>query len=445
VEEALSQGLKEYEASAGTAVLMNPSTGAILAMTSLPSYDANSPGEARSVNMKNRAVTDVYEPGSTMKIVTATAALAENIARPEDVFFCENGEFMRNGKIIQDWDSFGDLTFSQVIANSSNIGTIKIAEELGSDLLYQYLRRFGFGNKTGVNFIGEVSGILHPLTAWSDMSLPSISIGYEISVTALQMANAFAAIANDGYLMQPYMVKRIIDQHGKTIYNGRPEVIRQVAPRKVIREVRSMLELTVEEGTGSAAQINGIKVAGKTGTAQKFIDGEYSDTQYYSSFVGFFPAQNPKLLCAVILDSPAFGKHWGGHAAAPIVKSIFSNIINSTDDYYVREDNLPTTTPENDEAPNTTQPIGAPRNEPVLLTTQMFAAPMPNVETVAEDPDPLRMPDVRGMSLRNSLVKLYDLGLEVRIAGYGEVVKQSPAPGTHVEPGTICKLQLKNE
>ncbi len=443
VEDALSGGLRTYAASTATGILMNPSTGAILAMASLPSYDPNTPEHSRSSNMNNRAVTNIFEPGSTLKIVTATAVLAEHICHPEDIFFCEEGTFRKNGKIIQDWKPFGWLTFEDIIANSSNIGTIKIAERVGRDLLYQYLTKFGFGTKTGLNFMGEVPGIVHPLSRWTDMSMASVPIGYEVSVTALQLANAFAAIANDGYLMQPYLVNRIIDQSGATIYRGRPKVVRQVASRNAIRQVKDMLVEVVEDGTGTRARIEGMRMAGKTGTAQQLIDGKYSDTQHTSSFVGFLPTGNPKLLCAIILDAPEFGHHWGGHAAAPVARNIFSQIINSTDEYYaaVDEDTVAAPVIRDTQAPG----LETSGTNPVILTTQMdLRQPRPTGTRQNETADPLRMPDVRGRSLRESLVTLYDLGLEVQITGYGRVTAQQPPPGTHLKPGTICELELKN-
>lgn len=445
VEEALAAGVQKYKASKGMAVLMEPGTGAILAMASSPSYDPNTPGYANPADMKNRVVTDIFEPGSTFKIVTATAALAQHKVRPQDLFYCEKGEYHRAGEVIHDWKPFGWLSFEQAIVNSSNIGTIKVAEKVGRDILYQYVRRFGFGTKTGVNYMGEVPGIAHPLSDWTDASLASIAIGHEVSVTTLQLANAFAAVANDGYLMQPFLVRRILDENGQTVFHARPEVIRQVAKPAVMHQVKEMLAKVITEGTGKDAAIDGIQMAGKTGTAQKLVDGTYSERDYVTSFVGFFPADNPKLLCAVILDSPAFSNHWGGHTAAPIVKNIFTQIINSTDDNYFK-DRQP--------APGrrTTKPV-IPRiaktpvaNAPVVLTTQLALEQQPNQNDSGpvKATDPLRMPDVRGHSLRDALVTLYDLNLKVKISGYGRVEHQSPKPGTHLKPGTVCKLELMN-
>lgn len=446
VEEALESGLEQYKAAKGMVVLMDPGTGAILAMASAPNYDPNSPAKANPANMKNRAVTDIFEPGSTFKIVTATAALAEHRVQPTDLLFCEQGQYRVNGEVIHDWKPFGWLSFSQVIINSSNIGTIKIAEKLGRDVLYRYVRRFGFGTKTGINFIGEVPGIAHPLSEWTNSSLASIAIGHEVSVTALQLANAFAAVANDGYLMQPYLVRRILDENGQTIFRAHPEVIRQVAKPSVMRRVKAMLKRVVTEGTGVQAAIDGIQIAGKTGTAQKLVDGTYSEREYVASFVGFLPADNPKLLCAVILDSPEYSNHWGGHTAAPIAKNIFTQIINSTDDYYFADH--ATVSPERPVKKPTARKVTAAAGEkaPVVLTTQMVLDQprRPQPESEAGTSEPLRMPDVRGQSLRDALVTLYNLELEVQISGYGRVARQTPAPGTHLKPGTVCKLELKN-
>jgi len=439
LEEALSQGLEKYNAESGMALLMNPGNGAILGMTSLPSYDPNNVVRANPANIKNRIITNIYEPGSTFKIVTATAALAENIVSMSDIFYCEQGKIQIEGETIHDWKPYGWLTFEDVVVNSSNIGIIKVAEKVGEENLYRYLRKFGFGTKTGIDLAGEVPGITHPLNKWTQISTASVAIGHEISVTALQMVNAFAAVANDGYLMEPYIVDKVYNQSGNIIYRAEPTVIRQVASPDVMQKVKNILEQVVVRGTGENAHIDGIRIAGKTGTAQKSIDGTYSETEYVSSFIGFLPVGKPRLLCAVILNSPAFGQHWGGHAAAPIVKNIFSQIINSTDRYFIADNaTQPTPNTEDNQGHSVTQTAS---NSPIALTTQMIFD-QKQTERAPGKRKTDRMPDVRQMSLRNAIVQLYEMGLKVEISGYGKVVRQSPRPGTHVKKGTTVYLEL---
>ncbi|MCF7829619.1 MAG: transpeptidase family protein [Candidatus Marinimicrobia bacterium] len=445
LNEALSRGMEKYRAETGMAILMNPSNGAILAMTSLPSYNPNDPGRSNPANMKNRTITNIYEPGSTFKIVTATAALAEDIVEPQDIFFCEQGKIKVKGEIIHDWKPHGWLTFEDVIVNSSNVGTIKIAEKVGAERLYTYLRKFGFGTKTGIDLASEVPGIVHPLNRWTEISTASISIGHEISATALQMANAFAAVANNGYLMKPYIVDNIRDQNGKIVHRGEPTVIRQVASPEVMKRVKSILEQVVMRGTGENAHIDGIRIAGKTGTAQKNINGTYSETEYVSSFIGFLPVDEPELLCAVILDSPKHGMHWGGYAAAPIVKNIFSQIINSTDHYFIAEDDTPETKrqPRKSAQPDRAE-VQQSATSPVALTTQMLFQESRESQQSTRETETNRMPDVRNMSLRAAIVKLYELGLEVEISGSGKVQYQSPRPGAHVSKNATVYLELSS-
>ncbi len=439
LEEALRDGMRTSGAEKGMALVMNPRTGAILAMTSLPSYNPNFPARAKMEHMKNRLVTDIFEPGSTTKIVAATAAISENLVESNEIFYCENGKIQINGETIHDHKKFGWLTFEDVIVNSSNIGTIKIANRIGRDTFYQYLRRFGFGTPTGVNFPGEVNGIVHQLREWSDISLASASIGHEISVTGLQMANAFAAIANDGYLMQPYLVKQIMDETGRVIQQNKPRVIRQVTSSDVAERMKLILEKVVQHGTGTEAQIEGMRVAGKTGTAQKVINGTYSQKEYLSSFVGFLPVEDPQLLCAVYLDSPEFGQHWGGYAAAPVARKIFAQIISSTDAYFYADAEA------NSVSARQVALLKGIQSGLHLSSNMTYSgADLGQNQHTAGTQNPHRMPDVTGMSLRKALMHLYALDLEVEIDGYGQVITQSPSAGTHIDPKTQVLLTLED-
>ena len=287
LEEELGRRIKEASAKSAMGILMNPQTGAILAMASLPSYDPNNPMSSPIENQKNKIITDQFEPGSIYKVVAATAAIATNTVSLYDEFFCEDGQYTIAGKTISDHEKFGLLTFPQIIAHSSNVGTIKIAQKLGKNSLYKFSRDFGFGNITGIRFPGETKGILRKTAYWSEISLAEISIGYEVAVSALQMASAYSAIANGGFLLKPRLVKQILSYNGKIIFEEKPEVIRKIAEPSTMNSLKSILTQVVQKGTGTKAGIKGWSVAGKTGTAHKVIDGAYTD-KYISNFAGYF-------------------------------------------------------------------------------------------------------------------------------------------------------------
>ncbi|RKY70800.1 MAG: hypothetical protein DRP97_03085, partial [Candidatus Latescibacterota bacterium] len=329
VEEELSDAVARFSARSGQAVLMDPRTGAILAMANAPSCDPNHPGKTAVWTRKNRTITDCYEPGSIFKIVAVTAALEEGIKRPEDRIFCENGKFKVAGRTIRDAHKYGWLTLQEVLEYSSNIGTIKVAQELGPRLLYQYGRAFGFGYQTGINLPGEVKGTFRPPAKWSGLSLATIAMGQEVSVTALQMATAYGAIANGGVLMRPWIVRAVKDAHGKTVRESKPQAIRRVMSPETARTLTEFLLGAVERGTGVNAQLEGVHVAGKTGTAQKAIEGGrgYAPGQYVSSFVGFLPAEDPKIVCLVSVDTPR-GVYYGSQVAAPAFKRIMDRVLS---------------------------------------------------------------------------------------------------------------------
>ena len=228
-----------------------------------------------------------------------------------DEFYCEDGQFTVAGKIISDHEKFGLLTFSQIIAHSSNVGTIKIAQKIGQNPLYRFSRDYGFGTTTGIRFPGEMQGTLRKIKDWSEISLAEVAIGYEVGVTTLQLASAYSSIANGGFLLKPRLVKQILSPEGKIVYAEKPEVIRKVADPEIMSTIKDMLVQVVESGTGTNAHIEGWSVAGKTGTAHKFVDGAYSESQYISNFAGFFPAEDPQVVGVIILDEPHYGYHLG--------------------------------------------------------------------------------------------------------------------------------------
>jgi stage V sporulation protein D (sporulation-specific penicillin-binding protein) len=331
-EQELDAGFEKSKAIGASVVVMNPKTGEIYALVNRPGYDLNSFGSAPDNAKRNSAISDYFEPGSTFKIVTACAVLEENIVALDDVFFCENGEYKISRHTLHDHTPHGNLSFVEVIENSSNIGTVKIAQKLGNKLLYQYIKKFGFGQKTNIDLPGEVSGFLRPIEQWSKLSIAALPIGHEIGVTVIQMVRAMSVVANGGYLVSPHLVDKIMDNNQEIV-----KVIEIPPPVRIISEdtalkMRNILQGVVENGTGKSAKVEGYSTAGKTGTAQKVIPGEgYSHNKYIASFIGFAPVDNPKIVIAVVFDEPR-PFHYGGTVCAPIFKNIAEKVLKYMDE-----------------------------------------------------------------------------------------------------------------
>ena len=434
LQDELSRRVVQTGAAGGMGLLVEPHTGRILALACLPDFDPNEPAASVREAYKNRIITDQFEPGSTFKIVTATAALTYNTVGIQDEFNCEDGSYVYRGQVIEDWNNFGLLTFPQIIANSSNVGTVKIAETVGNSRIYTTGRKFGFGTITGIQFPGETKGVLKETDQWSGISLAEISLGYEVSVTTLQLAAAYSAIANGGFLMKPFLVDRIIHPTGKVTYTASPQLIRKVASQPVMEQLTGMLRQVVETGTGTSARIKGWNIAGKTGTSKKYLNGKYSDTKFIASFVGFFPAHDPIMTGVIILDEPKPGYHWGGTGAAPVFRECVKRIINSDDSILVHR---PQKKQEMNELIAMTEPVHkTAATEPVtLITTGTIAKP--EVENGMA-----YVPDVRGKSLRRAINVLKNSGLTPKVRGSGTVVWQSPAPGKMVKLNSICTMGL---
>lgn len=327
-EKELEEAMNHTRAKAGTVIVMEPQTGAILAMAVSPRFDPNAVAALTPDRWRNRALTDTYEPGSTMKIVVAAAALEEKVMMPGSMVFGENGRMTIASTTIHDHEKLGWMTFSEMIQKSSNIGAAKTGMLLGEQRLYRYLQAFGFGQRTDIDLPGEVSGLLKSPREWGRRSLASISMGQEIGVTPLQMVSAMGAIANNGVLMKPYVVSEVRDRKGLLVNEVLPHVKRRVVSPDTARTLTTILEGVVTNGTGSKATIPGFRVAGKTGTAQK-IDprtGTYSNTQFVGSFVGFLPADSPRLAMIVVIDEPQ-GEAWGGTVAAPVFRRVGEQVL----------------------------------------------------------------------------------------------------------------------
>jgi cell division protein FtsI (penicillin-binding protein 3) len=322
-ERELRDQITRLGARGGVAVVMHPFTGEILALANESAFDPNTFREAAPKVWRERSITDAFEPGSTLKAMLAAAAFEERVVRPDDMFFGEQGSIQVASLAIRDHEKFGWLTFREVIEKSSNVGTIKVGQRLGKERLYDYLTRFGFGSRTGVDFPGESPGLLRSPQQWSEVSVAALAIGQEVSVTPLQLATAFSALANGGMLVRPHLVKAII-KDGEIVQETAPVQVRRVISEATARQVTSILQGAVTRGTGKAASVIGYTVAGKTGTAQKFevAVGKYSTQKSIASFVGYLPAEQPRATILVCLDEPRGGMAWGGVAAAPLFSAI---------------------------------------------------------------------------------------------------------------------------
>jgi cell division protein FtsI (penicillin-binding protein 3) len=327
-EKELEEAVTSTRAKGGMAVVMDPHTGAVLGMAVNPRFDPNVVKSLTPDRWRNRAIADVFEPGSTMKMFIAAAALEEQLITPTTMLYGENGHMTVANTVIHDHEKMGWMTFSEVIQKSSNIGAAKVAMRLGEHRTYDYLRRFGFGERTDVDLPGEVAGLLKSPREWGRRTLASIAMGQEIGVTGLQMASAVSAIANGGVLMKPYVVAEVRDTKGRLLAEMGPQQRRQVISQETARTLSEMLEKVVANGTGTKAAVSGIRVAGKTGTAQK-VDprtGAYSSTLVVGSFVGFLPADDPKIVIAVMVDEPQVDA-WGGAVAAPAFRRIAEQVL----------------------------------------------------------------------------------------------------------------------
>jgi cell division protein FtsI (penicillin-binding protein 3) len=422
-EREIEAAYRRTHSKAAMAVAMDPRTGDVLAVAIRPTFNPNTFADVPSrEHLRNRAVTDPFEPGSTFKVIMAAAALEERVVRPDDAIYGEWGSITIARAKIHDWKKFGWLTFAEVLQNSSNVGSIKVGLALGSERYYRYMTAFGFGAPTGVGLPGESRGVLREPARWSALSLPTMSIGQEVSVTALQLVAAFGAVANGGTLMQPRLVRAILDADGRESRRLPPKPVRQVVSPETARTLTRILTRVVEQGTGHNAAIAGYEVAGKTGTAQKLDPRtrRYSRNPGVLSFVGFAPADEPRLVMLVMLDEPRNEK-WGSEAAAPIFGAIAREVLRYLE-------------------------IPPQGSEPLPIVTTSGGEPLRPGAALAEVPAPLEpdgtMPDLHGRTLRHALATLAALQLDVTLAGHGVVVAQMPAPGAAVEPGTTVALTL---
>ena len=441
-EKEVDAAWRRTRAKSAMAVAMDPRTGEILAMAIRPTYNPNAFATATDDDRRVRAVTDPFEPGSTFKVIMAASALEEGVVRPTDRIFGENGAITIANATIHDWKKYGWLTFAEVLQNSSNVGSIKVGMQIGKERYYKYMTGFGFGAPTNLGLPGESRGQLRPPAQWSGLSLATMSIGQEISVTAVQMIAAFSAVANGGRLMQPQIIRAVVDAQGREIRSFEPKTVRQVISPETARTLTEMMVNVVANGTGRHAAIPGYDVAGKTGTAQKMDPAtrRYSRAPGVLSFVGFVPADDPRLTMIVLLDEPKNEK-WGSEAAAPMFAAIGREAL--------RYLNVP---------PRDSSPVPIVRGEILAgapagprgggpVEPAQPGAPAPAAGLAPEPPTPVGdaqpvMPRLAGLSLRQALEALAPFDVRLEIAGRGVVTGQTPAPGAPLTSGVVCRLQL---
>ena len=414
-EKELARAVRKSGAIGGTVVILEPASGRVLAMASQPDYNPNLAGRFQAAERRNRAVCDMYEPGSTFKPFLLAAVLEEDLVTPRTSIYCENGRYRVGGKTIRDHKKFQKLSLQEVLKFSSNIGFAKLGKALERERFYNYIRAFGFGEKTGLDLPGEAAGLLRSPSRWFEIDLAAISFGQGLSVTPIQMTTAMAAIANGGLLMEPYLVERVTSADGQTLHRRLPRVRRRVIAEETAALVREMMvSVTEPGGTGTRASLAGYRVAGKTGTAQKVdpVTGGYSPDKRIASFVGFVPADNPALVISVTVDEPQ-GKAYGGLVAAPVFADIAGQSLGHLN----------------------ILPRGsiATLNNGIDRTAR--PEPLPELAPLLPDPrrnDGLLMPDFHGMSYRRVLRLMEKKKLNLKLSGSGEVVEQFPRPGEKI-------------
>ncbi len=424
-EQELRKGVEQNAAEAGIAIVLRPKTGEILAMAQCPSVDPNNFKCYSLPQQRLRAVTDLFEPGSVFKIVTASAALENGLVTPEKEFFAENGTYtvpVPNGKPrkIVDTHKEGWITVRQAMEVSSNIVMAKVSDLVGSERLYKMARDYGFGISTNVELPGEVSGLLKKPVDWSATTLNTIAYGYEVGATPLQIAAAYGAVANGGILMKPYIFWKETDQEGRIVRSQQPEQIRRVVSAATARTMTDLFEGVVLRGTGKSAAIPGVRIAGKTGTSKKYVEGHYAQGSYTASFVGFFPIEDPQILCLVMMDNPRGGNYTGGLTSAPVFRAIAQRLMTSSD--------LFAPAPAGNDVIVKNVVHGDSSGEEIADATRAEAQTADGVKAGF-------VPDVRGLSLRRAVNLLGTGRLVPVVNGSGVVVSQSPAGGSSAKPG----------
>lgn len=428
-ERELRNAVREHDAEGGAIVVLDPYTGEVLALASEPGFNPNAFAVATSTARRNRAVQDVYEPGSTFKLVTTAAALEGGVSNRAELFDVSQGSIRVGNSTIPDMHTYGVLSLEDVIVKSSNVGAIQLGLRVGPDLLIDFARRFGFGQALSRDLPGESVGIVHDPAALNDRAVASVSMGYQVAVTPLQMAAAVSAVANGGELVEPHVVRAVVRDGVRTERSRR--VIQRAVEPETVAELTAIMEQVVERGTGRSAQIPGYAVAGKTGTAEKLIDGQYSNEDHNASFIGFVPSRAPVLAALVMIDTPRGERFTGGAVAAPVFQRFAAAAL--------RHLAVPPTV--NPNPPVLVAPRPAQRGVSTPAQHRVASAAIGPPAPVSVLPC-CSMPDVRGLSARQALEVLGRLRLVARLDGVGFVVSHEPAPGAPIGRGTTAVLRL---
>ena len=449
VDRELAAGVKNAKALAGTAIVMESDTGRIMALSNYPRFNSNRYNEYKSETWYNRAVTDIFEPGSTFKVAVAAAALKEGLARPDEMIDCQNGSITIGGHVFRDHNRYGVISLKTVLAVSSNVGAAKLGLRLGQERLYESIREFGFGSPTGIDLPREENGIVRHWSNWSGLSIGAISFGHEVGVTSMQILTAVNAIANGGFRVRPFIVDRIIDSEGNLIERHEPEKVRILDEKTALEVADALKQVVLPGGTAQLAALNGYVAAGKTGTAQKIVKdpvtgkNRYSNSKYVSSFIGFAPLPNPRITVLVQLDEPANG-YYGGEVSAPIFQAIAQETLMRL--------KIPPDTLLTPSKPKSNQAVAKndaadflPDAMPVeymmaLAESQPAAKDLPGVITVRVAKETVVVPNFRGMSKRSVLDLCLDLDIRLKSDGSGVAVSQYPPPGTRIAPGDTCSV-----
>jgi cell division protein FtsI (penicillin-binding protein 3) len=452
-EQALRAAVENAHAKSGTAIVLDPRTGEILALANAPAFDPNDSRTVSKETLANGALQNIYEPGSTFKIVAYSAAIEKGLVKPDDKIDCQMGSITVAGRLVHDHHPFGTLSIADALAKSSNVAAIKLGLRVGDQTMYDYIRRFGFGSQTHIELPGETLGLVRKVSNWQPSSIGSIAIGQEIGVTPLQMVAAFGALANDGLRIAPHIVKEVRRGDGSSTYQAAPEQTRVVSA-ETAKALRGMLEGVTINGTAKKAQLDGYTAAGKTGTAQK-IDPKtrtYSKTKYIGSFVGFAPVENPAVVIIVVIDEPA-GAYHGGDVAAPVFREIAEQVLPDLD---VAPDTEFKDPPAHQQIALSPRAVEAMQSAHAELRREAEArdATLPqvaqrdgdaSVEEVVYTPATRRavlMPDLRGRSVRDAVNICAALGLQLEAKGEGRALRQRPDAGAEVQAGQIVEVDF---
>ena len=440
-EQALSEAVKNSHAKSGTVIVLEPRSGEILALANAPTFDPNQVAASSADARSNWALQNIYEPGSTFKVVAFSAALEKKLARVDERIDCQMGAITVAGRLVHDHKPFGVLTLSEALEKSSNVAAIKLGLRVGDEGMYDYITRFGFGSKTGIELPGETAGLVRNVKRWQPSSIGSIAIGQEVGVTPVQMVAAFGALANDGLRVAPHIIREVRNEAGAVVYQPQPEQRRVISADTAI-SLRGMLEGVTLHGTAKKAQLDGYSAAGKTGTAQK-IDPKtraYSKTKFVGSFVGFAPVSNPQVVIIVVIDEPA-GAYHGGDVAAPVFREVAEQILPILG----VEPDIETKTQELVAQVDQDPDRSAKLREEQTREEQERKATLPTVDSngghagevvyASATRKGIVMPDLRGRSVRDVARTCAQLGLQFEARGEGRVFKQTPAAGSEVNTG----------